>query len=169
MAGELGATAARVDAALRELGAAGLLESGLRPGQVVGLQLPNLPQFLVAYFGALKAGMIVLPLNPLLKAPEIEYHLSDSSAAILIGFDSIHAEAAKACGSGLTRTCLEQQVAKQTNWTGGGLQGTINPAANKASQCFIVMKIEGGKFVQAIPSKLGQFYCSPQNVPIVKP
>jgi ABC-type branched-subunit amino acid transport system substrate-binding protein len=78
-------------------------------------------------------------------------------------------EAAKACGSGLTRTCLEQQVAKQTNWTGGGLQGTINPAANKASQCFIVMKIEGGKFVQAIPSKLGQFYCSPQNVPIVKP
>jgi long-chain acyl-CoA synthetase len=77
--------------------AAGLLESGLRPGQVVALQLPNLPQFLVAYFGALKAGMVVLPLNPLLKAPEIEYHLADSAAAILIGFDSFHAEAAKAC------------------------------------------------------------------------
>ena len=41
--------------------------------------------------------MVVLPLNPLLKAPEIEYHLADSSAAILIGFDSIHQEAAKAC------------------------------------------------------------------------
>ena len=68
--------------------AAGLIESGLRPGQVVALQLPNLPQFLVAYFGALKAGMVVLPLNPLLKAPEIEYHLTDSSAALLIGFDS---------------------------------------------------------------------------------
>ena len=77
--------------------AAGLLESGLQPGQVVAMQLPNLPQFLTAYFGALKAGMVVLPLNPLLKAPEIEYHLSDSSAAILIGFDSIHQEAAKAC------------------------------------------------------------------------
>jgi long-chain acyl-CoA synthetase len=77
--------------------AAGLLASGLRPGQVVALQLPNVPQFLTAYFGALKAGMVVLPLNPLLKAPEIEYHLSDSSAAILIGFDSIHQEAAKAC------------------------------------------------------------------------
>ncbi len=64
---------------------------------MVSLQLPNLPQFLVAYFGALKAGMVVLPLNPLLKAPEIEYHLSDSGAAILIGFDSIHQEAAKAC------------------------------------------------------------------------
>ncbi|HXW44667.1 MAG TPA: AMP-binding protein, partial [Streptosporangiaceae bacterium] len=77
--------------------AAGLLESGLHPGQVVGMQLPNLPHFPVAYFGALKAGMVVLPLNPLLKAPEIEYHLADSGAAILIGFDSIHQEAAKAC------------------------------------------------------------------------
>ena len=78
-------------------------------------------------------------------------------------------EAAKACGSTLTRTCVEQQVAKQTNWTGGGLQGSINPASNKASQCFILMKIVGTKFVQAIPSKLGQFYCNPANVPIVKP
>ena len=65
--------------------AAGLLESGLQPGQVVGLQLPNVPQFLVAYFGTLKAGMTLLPLNPLLKAPEIEYHLSDSAASVMIG------------------------------------------------------------------------------------
>ena len=78
-------------------------------------------------------------------------------------------EAAKDCGSTLTRACVEQQVAKQTNWTGGGLQGSINPASNKASECFIVMKIEGSKFVQAIPSQLGQFNCSPANVPIVKP
>ena len=77
--------------------AAGLLESGLVPGQVVAVQLPNLPQFPAAYFGALKAGLVVLPLNPLLKAPEIEYHLADSAAAIMIGFDSIHQEAAKAC------------------------------------------------------------------------
>ena len=77
--------------------AAGLLESGLQPGQVVGLQLPNLPQFLVAYFGTLKAGMVLLPLNPLLKAPEIEYHLSDSAASVMIGFDGLHQEAAKAC------------------------------------------------------------------------
>jgi long-chain acyl-CoA synthetase len=67
--------------------AAGLREHGLEPGQVVALQLPNMPQFLIAYFGALKAGMVVLPLNPLLKAPEIEYHLADSSARLLICFD----------------------------------------------------------------------------------
>jgi len=77
--------------------AAGLKEAGLAPGQVVALQLPNLPHFLIAYFGALKAGLAVLPLNPLLMAPEIEYHLTDSGAALLVGFEGIHAEATKAC------------------------------------------------------------------------
>ena len=77
--------------------AAGLREAGLSPGHVVALQLPNIPQFLIAYFGALKAGLVVLPLNPLLMAPELEYHLTDSAAAMLIGFDGLHAEAAKAC------------------------------------------------------------------------
>ncbi len=77
--------------------AAGLRESGLSPGQVVALQLPNIPQFLTAYFGALKAGLVVLPLNPLLMAPELEYHLGDSAAGILIGFEGLHTEASKAC------------------------------------------------------------------------
>jgi long-chain acyl-CoA synthetase len=77
--------------------AAGLAEAGLRPGQVVAIQLPNVPQFLTAYFGALKAGMTVLPMNPLLKAPEIEHQLSDSGAAIMLGLAGLHAEAAKAC------------------------------------------------------------------------
>jgi len=77
--------------------AAGLRSAGLAPGQVVALQLPNIPQFLVGYFGALKAGLVVLPLNPLLMAPELEYHLTDSAAALLVGFEGMHAEAAKAC------------------------------------------------------------------------
>ena len=76
--------------------AAGLRETGLETGDVVALQLPNVPHFLTAYFGALKAGMVVLPLNPLLMAPELEYHLADSAAAMLIGFEGMHAEAAKA-------------------------------------------------------------------------
>jgi long-chain acyl-CoA synthetase len=77
--------------------AAGLRAAGLVPGQVVALQLPNIPHFLVAYFGALKAGMVVLPLNPLLMAPELEYHLGDSAAVLLVGFEGLHAEASKAC------------------------------------------------------------------------
>jgi long-chain acyl-CoA synthetase len=77
--------------------AAGLIEAGLSPGQVVAIQLPNVPQFLTAYFGALKAGMAVLPVNPLLKAAEIEHQLADSAASIMVGLAGMHAGAAKAC------------------------------------------------------------------------
>ncbi|MFY9892063.1 MAG: AMP-binding protein [Streptosporangiaceae bacterium] len=77
--------------------AAGLAAAGLAPGQIVAIQLPNVPQFLTAYFGALKAGLTILPMNPLLKAPEIEHQLTDSGATIMVGLAGLHAEAAKAC------------------------------------------------------------------------
>jgi long-chain acyl-CoA synthetase len=64
--------------------AAGLAASGIGPGDVVALQLPNIPQFLIAYFGILKAGGVVVPLNVMLKAPEVAFHLRDSSAKALI-------------------------------------------------------------------------------------
>jgi long-chain acyl-CoA synthetase len=77
--------------------AAGLLAAGLTPGQVVAIQLPNVAEFLTAYFGALKAGMTILPVNPLLKAAELEHQLTDAGARIMLGFAGLHAEAAKAC------------------------------------------------------------------------
>jgi long-chain acyl-CoA synthetase len=75
--------------------AAGLRAAGLAPGDAVAVQLPNVPEFLVAYFGILKAGLVMVPLNPLLTAPEIAYHLDDSDARILVTFD-LFAEAALA-------------------------------------------------------------------------
>ncbi|MEX5719837.1 long-chain-fatty-acid--CoA ligase [Geodermatophilus maliterrae] len=75
--------------------AAGLRAAGLHRGDTVALQLPNVPQFVLAYFGALRAGMTLVPLNPLLKAPEVAYHLSDSGARVLITFDAFADEAVK--------------------------------------------------------------------------
>jgi long-chain acyl-CoA synthetase len=74
---------AQLDALSDQL-AAGLRERGLRPGDAVGLQLPNLPQFLVAYFGILKAGAVAVPMNVLLKAPEVAFYLGDSNARAFI-------------------------------------------------------------------------------------
>lgn len=74
--------------------AAGLAASGISPGDVVALQLPNIPQFLIAYFGILKAGGVVVPLNVLLKAPEVAYHLRDCSATALITWAGVLGEAA---------------------------------------------------------------------------
>ncbi|AMW14504.1 long-chain-fatty-acid--CoA ligase [Streptomyces qaidamensis] len=73
--------------------ASGLLGLGLEPGDKVAVQLPNLPQFLFTYFGILKAGLVMVPLNPLLTAPEITYHLQDSDAKVLVTFEQ-SAEAA---------------------------------------------------------------------------
>ena len=81
----------------------------------------------------------------------------------------LFAEGVKSCGSNVTRKCISDFVATQTQWTGGGLQGPIDPAGNKASQCFIVMKVESDKFTQAYPADLGKYDCSPKNAPTVTP
>ncbi len=81
--------------ALSDRLAAGLDAAGLQPGTAVALQLPNIPQYLIAYFGILKAGCIVVPLNVMLKAPEIEFQLADSASKVLITWEGILGEAAK--------------------------------------------------------------------------
>ena len=60
--------------------AAGLHAAGIRAGDSVVLSCPNLPFFPIAYFGILKAGGTVVPINVLLKPREIVYHLRDSHA-----------------------------------------------------------------------------------------
>jgi long-chain acyl-CoA synthetase len=65
----------------------------------VALQLPNIPQFLIAYFGILKAGGVVVPLNVLLKTPEVAYHLGDCGAKMLITWEGVLDEAAKGAAS----------------------------------------------------------------------
>jgi long-chain acyl-CoA synthetase len=76
--------------------AAGLAALGVQPGQAVAVQLPNVPQFLVAYFGILKAGAVVVPLNVLLKARELTHCLATSQARALITWGPMSDEAVKA-------------------------------------------------------------------------
>jgi len=58
----------------------GLRAIGINIGDKVALSCPNLPYFPIIYFGIIKAGAVVVPLNILLKKDEIEYHLRDSDA-----------------------------------------------------------------------------------------
>ena len=67
--------------------AAGLLRSkGVEPGDRIGMQLPNVPYFPIVYFGALRIGAVVVPMNPLLKDREVAYHLSDSGARLIVAW-----------------------------------------------------------------------------------
>jgi hypothetical protein len=71
---------------------------------------------------------------------------------------------AKACGSTLTRQCMINHLSKVTSWTGGGLNASGNPAKNIPPNCGLLMKLQGTKWVQAYPKKLGTFDCSPKYV-----
>jgi long-chain acyl-CoA synthetase len=65
----------------------GLAARGIQPGDKVALSCPNLPFFPVIYFGILKAGGVVVPLNVLFKGREIAYHLQDSDAKAYFCFE----------------------------------------------------------------------------------
>ncbi|MFF7472950.1 long-chain-fatty-acid--CoA ligase [Streptomyces sp. NPDC008092] len=66
---------------------AGLLrDRGVKPGDRVALMLPDVPEFAVVYYGVLRAGGIVVPMNPLLKSREVLYYLGDSGARSLFAW-----------------------------------------------------------------------------------
>ncbi|GAA4790721.1 long-chain fatty acid--CoA ligase [Actinomycetospora chlora] len=75
--------------------AVGLLRQGLGPGDTVALQLPNVPQFVIAWFGILKAGLVAVPMNVLFKDREVAYVLGDSRARALITWQGCVEAAAK--------------------------------------------------------------------------
>jgi len=64
--------------------AASIRSLGIRKGDRAVLLLPNSPQFLVAYYGLLKAGAVIVPLNPLSAERELEFYLTDSGAEVVI-------------------------------------------------------------------------------------
>jgi len=76
--------------------AGGLRDLGVRQGQHVALLLPNVPHFSIAYFGTHYAGGAVVPLNVLLTAEEIAYHLSDSDAVALVAWEGFLPQAQEA-------------------------------------------------------------------------
>jgi len=82
-----------------------LRDRGLRPGDRVGIMLPNVPDFAVAYYGALRAGAAVVPMNVLLKQREVAYSLGDSEAALILAWNAF-AEAAEAGAAEAGTRCV---------------------------------------------------------------
>ncbi|MET7854389.1 long-chain fatty acid--CoA ligase [Streptomyces avermitilis] len=73
---------------------AGLLhDRGVKPGDRVAIMLPNVPEFALVYFGVLRAGGIVVPMNPLLKSRELAYYLGNSGARLLFAWHAFADEA----------------------------------------------------------------------------
>src|ERR1700750_6515 len=85
---------------------AGLLKDrGLAPGARVGIMLPNVPYFGIVYYGVLRAGGVVVPMNVLLKGREVEFYLRDSGAQAVFAWHDF-AEAAPAGAGEAGTECI---------------------------------------------------------------
>jgi long-chain acyl-CoA synthetase len=70
--------------------AVALARLGVKCGDRVAIFLPNIPQFVIAYFGVLKAGAVLTAISPLHREREVEYQLCDSEAETIIALDSLY-------------------------------------------------------------------------------
>lgn len=123
--------------------AASLRSRGVRPGDRVGLLLPNLPLFAVCYYGILAAGAVVVPLNPLFKPREIEYHLADSQASLLLawpGAGEAAAEGARRAGVACLR--LDPETAA-TLAAGPAGAGALEPAPREPEDTAVILYTSG--------------------------
>src|SRR5262249_42227319 len=80
-----------------------LTRLGLNRGQKVMLMLPNIPEFVVCYYGTLQAGGVVVPVNVLYKARETEFLLGDSESVVYVACEEFLAEAVE--GFQRVKTC----------------------------------------------------------------
>lgn len=73
--------------------------AGIAPGDRVGIMLPNTPAFAVVFYGILSRGAVAVPMNPLLKAREIEFYLANTGAKAIFATPAFAEEATTAASA----------------------------------------------------------------------
>jgi len=91
--------------------AAGLRALGVQPGERVAIMLPNVPQFLVAFYGALQSGAVVVPTNPLYTQHELEHQLGDAGVSVVVTLDQLFPKVQMALPYTQTRTVICTSIA----------------------------------------------------------
>jgi long-chain acyl-CoA synthetase len=86
--------------------AAYLQTLGLDAGARIGIMFPNVPQYLIAMFGTLRAGFVVVNINPLYTARELEHQLQDSGASILVMLENFAHTYQEITGQGLVKKVI---------------------------------------------------------------
>jgi len=76
--------------------AAAITDLGIKKGDRVGIFMPNTPQFVMVYFGILKAGGVVVATNPLYTPPEIEHQASDAGIELMFVMSNFYKTIKKA-------------------------------------------------------------------------
>ncbi len=111
-----------------------LASRGVEKGDRVAAYTQNNPQFLIAQYGAWKRGAIFVPINPMLKHKELDYHLNDSGTKVLVCLESLYESVAKEVVSG---TEVEHVfTTSELDFLPEGAEGDLAPLANSSRQRF---------------------------------
>ncbi len=107
--------------------AAALHDLGVRKGDRVALLLLNSPQFIIAYFGALKAGAVVTAISPLYVTPEIKYQIEDSGARVIVCQDILYQNVEKArCNlAAVILTAADEYLPRMKRFLGNNLTRSV--------------------------------------------
>jgi long-chain acyl-CoA synthetase len=83
-----------------------LIAHGIEPGDRVGIMLPNIASFAIAFYGILHAGAVVVPMNPLQSSREVEFFLNNTNAKLLLHTPEFASAATE--GAGAANTTAQQ-------------------------------------------------------------
>jgi long-chain acyl-CoA synthetase len=131
--------AALDSASARQAGA--LVARGLEPGDRVGVMLPNVPYFAIAYYGVLRAGGVVVPMNVLLKERETSFYLSDPQARAVIAWHDF-AGAAQAGADAAGAECIVVRPGEFEQML-GSVAPLIEPVARADSDTAVILYTSG--------------------------
>ncbi len=110
-------------------------DMGVRKGDRIALYLLNSPQFIIAYFAALKCGATVTPISPVYASREVRHQLEDAGARVVVCQDILHDKVAK-CGAPLDRivvTSVGEYLPALKRLLGKGMLGRLFADANLGS------------------------------------
>jgi long-chain acyl-CoA synthetase len=96
--------------------AGGLIDAGFAPGERIAIMMPNLPQFPIAFYGALRAGLVVVPTNPLYTPRELAHQLRDSGSSAIITLPQLLGKVAPAIRGTDVRWIVLANVADALPW-----------------------------------------------------
>jgi long-chain acyl-CoA synthetase len=113
---------------------------GLEPGERVAIMLPNLLQYPVALFGALRAGLVVVNVNPLYTARELEHQLADSGAAAIVVLENF----ARTLEEALPKTRVRHVITTQIGDLFPALKRTlVNCVVKRVKRMVPAWRIDG--------------------------
>src|SRR5450755_4077317 len=110
-----------LDARSRAFGAWLQQRAGLKSGDRIAIMLPNVLQYPVAMFGAIRAGLTVVNTNPLYTVSELEYQLKDSGAAAVVVLENFAATLEQALPHTQVRQVIVTGVGDMLNWPKGAI------------------------------------------------